>query len=444
MSSRNQGRLERRINDELDRIGRELAKKPGSVEEYYWSSAKIRNFGVSTTPAPGASVPAQLLVTPRLIVDIHPLSPGKFAAYYGVDAAQLTKLAYMGFVVPNFYHYKSEGWQDYLEYPPLVDLLAEFGRVNSEWITRYLSEVTDYRNAERRCSTFFREVRVSESDRESVLNATHRAVTHWDRFPEVYGQRLAYIEVLGGEKLKPVVSAIKDWYRDPGRRIDAVKVLCAAKALIATEVTAAYGGVVTDSEQTLSDVRQAIDTLEDLLGKRPRLTARRVRRSEIHFAEELIAKTKRVKLHRFGESPPRRKVALTSAEFKKFIKVLGKVKDGRLGELMDAMSMSLDPTNQADLSLDEYREVARELDEDLRWLAPVAVGLDRIGNSLMILDESSPRTDDFWWTLLGPNVKVFAARLHGHEMTPLVRRRHPRRLYVRWRSVKRALDLNAM
>ncbi len=444
MGGHSKGHLERRIADQRITIKKRLSeRKTPVIQEYYWGSQRPELYGVSAVPQPGNSILSQLLLTPALIVDILPLPSARFVEIYGVDSDQMYALADEGFIIPNIYHYKSDGWRDYLPYPSIVNLLVRYGRPNAEWITAYLEKAYGFARVEERHTEFFNSVDLSSAERDEVIAASHNRVNRWERFAPIYGQRLAYIEVLGGETFAEVVQWIQEQYQHRVGRVKAIQVLNASKHLIATETTAAYGGVATYVPDNLKDISASLAMIRELTPRKLKPPIA-VPLAAYEFAEELSQRARRVRLPSFGmkEHPPT--APLSKAEFRKYKEILRSLRDGRLGRLVDEMTAAIsDQTSDLAPTLDEYRELAIELDSRLRPIAPVAAGLDRLGSFFLKVDKMEPPQDDFvsWWFFLGNQVKLTAAALHEVEVTPLFHHGRPRRLYTEWKAVKRAIGL---
>lgn len=204
---------------------------------------------------------SQLLLTPALTVDIAPLPEKTFIAHYGVTVDQMVALAEEHFIIPNIYYYRDGGWRDYLPHRQLAQFLIRYGRTNTEWIVAYLQARYGFSAVEDECTEYFRSVPLSAAEQTEVLAACYGRIKTWDRFAAAYGQRLAYIKVLGGHEFTAVVDWIREQYRRPHARVHAIRLLNASKVLVATETTGAYGGIQTDVPETLAEIRQVVSRL---------------------------------------------------------------------------------------------------------------------------------------------------------------------------------------
>lgn len=446
----NASTLSRRINEQISYVQRRLQKHTSNITQYYWGETKLNRCGIAATPASGRSVIAQLLVTPKLIVDILPLPKPAFVDTYGVDASQMYKLAAEGFIIPNIYHYKNDGWREYLPFQTIAELLSNYGRPNTEWITRYLNSIHNFQDIERRFSDFFREITIPNSEQRAALKAFHCRVDEWERFTSVAGQRLAYIQVLAGPHAINIVEKIQEYYLHPDHRIRALRLLNASKYLLATETTAAFGGCPTDTEEQITDFRMSVTDLQDLTETdRDQLENKRSHRSpsqaEIEFAVVVAERCRKVKIPLYGEPKHSQTSELSKAQFRNYMKVLRKVGDGRLGQLTHKMSVELmDPNINIEPTLDEYRQMARELNDGLKKLPVVASALNKVGTYLYKAVEQSPLGDGSMESVLltaGTTAHFLAGWVDDIEMIPLFKRKYPRQLYATWRLVKSALKI---
>lgn len=107
------------------------ADESAIVRTFYWGSRNEFSCGVAHEvydPHFRFPVLPQLLVTPRLIVNILPMPTSEFSYRYGVTPTQMRRLADEEFVVPNVYYFLLNGWQAYSKYRSLWPLLEHSSR----------------------------------------------------------------------------------------------------------------------------------------------------------------------------------------------------------------------------------------------------------------------------------------------------------------------------
>lgn len=442
-------KLESRIGEQVRLIKRRLRPdSTPSIENYYWGASKPPIWGLAAPPRAGRPIAPQLLLTPNLIVDILPMSDAPFRNTYGLTPDQMSSLAEEGFIVPNIYQYRNNGWREYAKYPGIARLLASDGRPNTEWITHYLDRQHNFDAARSEATEFFRSIKLTPSEQKAILSACHGRIQVWESFAPAYGHRLAYLRVLGGGSLDSVFEWIQEAYRDSSRRVSAIRLLHAAQLLNATKTTAAYGGYVTDIPEHLADIRASMANLRQLTSAKM-LAKSRAPDSRlavaVEFAELLASRVLKIRAATPKHDESRKFPYHFSAEqFKSFKRVLRSIRDGRLGRMIDGMTEALaDPNSKLEPTLDEYRELALELDGGLLRLGGLAKFLNRVGSSMLKVDEWAPPTDPMlgWFFWSGITLKTFSGALAEVEAAPLFRVTRHRRLCGHWAAVKKTLGL---
>lgn len=444
-------------DDEIHRNRRLNAHGRGCIENYYWGSGtKFGVRGISAAPAPNRSIWRQLLLVPNLIVNIHPLPQREFITTYGVDIDQMNQLADEEFIIPNIYNYINNEWRQYLKYPRIADLLSKYGRANYEWIGQYLEAHYGFKEKKRKYINFFQENIVTNSDIKRINEIAYGNIQSKDQFAKVYGQRLAYIDVLGDGKSALVLDFIKDLYKEKKWRFrsQAIKVLNGSKNWVATETTAAFGGQAINSEEDITEIRMALSVWEQLAPgydpKSPKTSPVALRGVEAYVPDVI---------RRIGaiEFPPARDVGkrkfdkLSDTQFIQFKKLLHKLKEmnGPLGRYLDKATEQLaGPTGDAAPSLEDLRKLEAEIDSEFISLAPISRLCRPVCSFLYDYAEREMTSTN----LLRIKLAITASALGGiADLTsiyckdgariiyPFFARSHPRKLYVDWRKTDRVL-----
>jgi hypothetical protein len=383
----------------------------------------------------------QLIATPNLIVDVRPLDKREFLATYGVSEEQMTTLASEGYVVPNIYNYKREGWRHYAKREELVRLLAEYGRTNTEWIAGFLHKFFDFDTIVKRHTQFFEALPLTGMEKQEVLSADHNKADSWDTFAAVAGQRLAYVDTLARSVYPTLVDEIKARFAQGPSRLLAISLLSAAYQLEARDVTASYGGVVPYTEDQLTAMRGLMTRLSEKNAKHRTSKMREVLpATALQFSTDLLNRAKSLRLPTLVPATSASATKLTKADFKTYREVLASVRDGRVGRLLREMTLALTSPVDAAPVLAEYRDLARELDGRLRKLGPFTKAIDRTGCLLTKVDESSPQGEVSHYFFIGHSLRILSGALSSRSAPIIFRGGRPRRLYVTWKSVKQAWD----
>lgn len=450
--------LEKRIGDQKQLIAGRLAGRIPNVRQYYWGASKIAAHGMSGRPDGSYSLIPQLLGTPHLIVDILPIPSREFVHRYGLTLHQMSELAERGHIIPNIYHYKGGAWKEYGKYPAVTKLLIQYGRPNNEWITSYLECKYHFSRSEQEHTQDLLDLRLTKRQQGRAIDATHGRLSTWQAFCSVYGQRLAYIDVLGGDTHKNTVLWIKRNIRNPALCKEAVKVLNASKRLIASETTAAFGGKLIHTPTDLLEIKEALPILTQLDPKtysgfarlrraefesKPMVDARRYLQSVVDRIAKRVPAA-RESISAIGE--------LDAPQFASYLRALEAVKDGRVGALVDRMTTSLLCSERGfELAFSEYLELERELNDSLKALAPVGSVLQQIGSFLLRVDdqtpdEALPEKIKLGIVSLGATFVLVGAALKNKEILPFWRLwgRRSVQLCGSWRAVKTALGLETI
>ena len=447
MTTTEEQNLSRRIKDQKRQIRRRKEKySRSSIGEWYWGRSIPPVWGMGTNPNLQVSLLSQLLLTPKLIVDIWPVPDEQFIKMYGVKHEQMYKLAQKGFLIPNFYHFKADGWRNYIPFSKLAAILADYGRTNTLWIKEYLETICEFSDKEDEYAKFLNTAPLSITDKENLIKITGGRTPNWESFIAAYSQRFAYLDALGGDDLALVVEKIKWWYNNPENCWIAIKALNATKSLVASKTTAAFGGIYRLQPDHLEDIRIVYKKLRELApaGAIPppelNLLPEETRRLVLEVAE----KSKYVKDRLRFTGTVNQTTTLNDDEFNSYIELLGKIKDGRLGNMMDALAQRLvEPDSDLDPTIDGLRELLEEIDGQLISLRPFALQLKRFGNIPTQMPPEPP-TDTPWkpiFMVAGLAVHCVAEFIENAEMAPLLRRKHPLHLYGQWRHIKRSLGI---
>lgn len=459
----------RKIQDNEDLTTKNFDNLPAIVPDeqflqhaglFYWGSRELKNSGHATifsNPKSCSPLLSQLLVTPRLIVNIVPLPPQKFAQRYGVTSAQLHELIAHGFVIPSIYHYYNNGWHDYAKHRHLWPILEHPAtRINGKWISAYLDRYFRFSRVREKTQALFQDTLPSGIDEVGLLKAIGQPEGSMEGLFAKCGQQLAYLETLGikmNPRLDKINQKIKRLWAEAGRQVEAANLLKATKDIVLSDVTAAFGGryhmteteydtihryatqVVSLSELTkgqtfLADVEQKThfrELAEFLLGEVDRLRG-------IPLQEEADRKAQR------GEG------VLEPDEFKSYLHVLHKsvVTEGRLGQFADEIRIHL-IGKKSNTNISNYREAISEIELSLRPFPLVGAGLRRISNvtsALSIFNEHNPAPSGegiAMWISFGIAtgfLRGWAEKADNTEYVDLSKWGRERRLCKSWATIR--------
>lgn len=445
--------LERRLaDDEIERNSHLAAHGKDDVEIYYWGAkARFGARGNSALPGPGRSVWRQLLLTPALIVDILPVPHRQFVEYYGMDATQMLKLAEKGYIIPNFYHFKNNKWRNYAKYPSITKLLANYGRANTLWIKEYLSVRYDFESIENDKTDFFINInnKLGDAEVKQLMEASHGRIEDWASFATVYGQRLAYIHAIGGNKYEGAVKWIEKSFETPGLRVTAITTLNAIKNLIASETTAAYGGQSTDVEENVQDFSASLPYLRQLVPASD-LAGHEMRdiSPEVHaYVQDVVRRLAKVEVPEATRIKEGKSDRLGTPAFEQLQELLKKLKkeDGPLGRHINNLTEEIISTGKdLEPTLQSLRKLEAEIESEFWHFRGLRKTLDDLGSTLTRFGVTSPDYSDPHLSMLawasGAGAELLAKFQSAElEMIPIRFRSRPRRLYADWKKVKRLL-----
>ncbi len=370
--------IARRIESEcalLERTwrGRELPS-PG---DFFWEP-----LGKGTPTLWGNAVAAkyrepllpQLLLTPALIVDMYDDNERDFVSRFGVTTAQFRMLAEEQFVVPMIYLSKGDAWRRYAKHAEVAGIIAAHGRPHNDIVQFYLQKKYRFSEQYEKQTAFFRTVPLTPEDIDAVIKSTHGSLRRDEeaKIPEYLGQRLAYIASLGDASVQSAVLTVRDMYATPGLRASALALLNGAKTLVATKVTAAFGGRVAISGPQLDDIDEAI-----LACSLPEAHSDRVSEPEFAYASTLLDRSNEIR----PSDGSRIRWPLSDDEFASFLKVVRECRDGAVARLLLSLQSLLDGTSH-DRSLRNYLEREREVEDRLHPFGGLARLAGRVGMHL--------------------------------------------------------------
>ncbi len=454
MSLRND--LENRLaDDESERDSRLAEYGVKDIELYYWGNkAEFGARGLSARPKPGKSVWRQLLLTPSLIVDIIPCSAKKFVEYYGMDVTQMRILVERGYIIPNFYHYKNNGWQDYLKFPSVARFLANHGRSNTKWIQDYLEIRHNFEDIENEKIAFFTRINNEVEDREAkqLIEASHGRIVDWETFAGMYGRRLAYLQTLGGNDLEGVVKWIEDSYQVPHLRVTAIRLLNAAKFSLVSETTAAFGGQYTYDEDHVKDFRSSLPYLRQLAPglKLEDLTLQEGLSSEaLAYAQDVIRRLNKVEFPRVLQITEPKTDKLAKQAFDDLLILLDRLKreEGPLGRHINNMTEEIMRKGQdLEPTLAAYRKLEAEIESEFWRLGSLRTATQNLGSILTHFAGMDPsgysdpiRSGLTYASGLVADFLVSFQKEKQEFIPAFPFRSRPKRLFADWRTVKQVL-----
>lgn len=366
------------------------------IGKFYWGDRNLANCGHSTLnsePKSCSPLLPQLLVTPCLTVDIVPLPPRQFERRYGVTTDQLIKLVDKGFVIPNIYHFYNNCWHDYAKHRHLWPILDHSEtRINGEWISAYLDRYFRFSRARERAEALLRDTVPSKFDVVKWLQATGQPEGSLEGLFARFSQQLAYLETLGIRMyagLDKKVDKIKRRWAEPGQQEEALKLLIAAKNILLSDVTAAYGGRyhMTEAEYEhahqyairslpLSDLKQAMVIFSNFEEKADLHEKSEFLFSEINRLAEIYPKTNTRDVVSYG-------APLDEAEFREYLSVIDMpvVKEGQLAKFSDEIHSHLLRKKETP-NISNYKDAIKELDGSIKrfpsWIKASLSGLSQI------------------------------------------------------------------
>jgi hypothetical protein len=455
-------RLQNRIDDQRKLIEQRLSHKAPDISQYYWGRSELNAHGIATRPNRDFSLLPQLLATPKLIVDIHPLPTIDFVSLYGLTPRQMTILAEDGFIIPNMYFYKNDGWKKYSQYPEAAELLIAHGRPNSEWISAYLDKQHGFARKEQLNVEMLRRPTVAATERKRIIAACNGRLKDWNTFAPIYGTRLTYIEVLGGEAFRNLVDFIKNDFQIPGRRAEAVHLINSAYFLTAKTMTAAYGAKAAFTPEDIRELSAAqplVESLTPLAGtgvvRRKKLEIEsRVRQSgEQRYLTDLV---KRIADFNHDTQPSafaEPLSELSNEQFAAFRDALWSVKDGEVGRAVDQMTLALARDSEGfEIAARHYREMEKDLNSKLRCLSPIGTFLADSGAMMLNLGErgegTAPAGSDVGdgselVMMIGGVALGWGVSLGNAEFIHQFWGKYPHRLLGGWKAMRDALQLSS-
>lgn len=468
---REQARVNRRLRQlSAGQFARSREVQEQQIARYYWDPLDPSTCGIASSVVQRACafpILPQLILTPHLIVDVLPVSPQEFSYRYGVTEEQFRALVDSGFVIPNLYYYYNNGWREYGRRRKLWNIaLHDSARINAIWITSYLNTICDFSRHLIDAEEFLRRQLHSftRHERREVELAMGGHVPSVDGLPRVFGQRLAYLEVLGEDTaaFRLLLDAIRRYWTTPGKRADALRILTPAKALFASRITAAYGGhehLSQDNHDGIHSaafavatrlshsrgVNAAIDRLEISSGRRP----------EIEFALHILREHTSNLLPRLPvprHSTQERSQScciLDNDAFITFMTFLGRdeIRERRLGSFLDAMLLQLLTEGVVSPSVHDFSFLLEDLESRLRSWPHLARLLERVAMLLYtgggVLSKTPPDEDSVIMTGLLSNLgrafELTAGKLRQRENCSYFMPRRMRILCSQWRRLRQTL-----
>lgn len=400
----------------------------------------------------------QLLVTPRLIVDLVPLPKEEFSRRYGVTPEQMLQLTEEGFLVPNVYHFFRDGWRDYANYRSLWQILKHRStRINALWISAYLDKRHRFSSISTKAASFFETQlpMIESNESKRILNALGGAATSLERIPDICGHQLAYLQTLGKNTCGEIVEEIQNKWETNGSRAEAIRLLKATQGLTVGALTAAFGG---RSHLT----RPLYDRITEVYGKPlpvrashsphdilRQLSARQdlLREAEfcVHVANELDG------LRLLPANSHSTSISLTGAfplgenQFKNFVKTLkrGRVRRGEWGRWADEITEYLRGNGERP-DLAAYRDLWREIDSNLKPMPFFPLFLEKISRAffgLRNVQALGPPTEEsvaaqVIFDQLGRGAECLARNLKGRVRVSLWHTSVPRPLCQKWWRIR--------
>lgn len=437
-------RIEQRIGDQVAMLkhvwhGREIP----NAADFFWETArrgKPKVWGSSAPAKYRQPLLPQLLLTPHLLVDMYDDEEEAFAQRYGVTLKQMHQLCEEEFVIPFIYLRKNEAWRSYARVPSLAAIIERFGVPHTDLIEYYLNTKYRFHNVQANAEDFFRSVNVPESEQSAIIAAAHGSLKadEWDKVPGYFGQRLAYLTVLGSAEAQKTVNRIKDDYCSPATRCTALSILNGAKALIASPVTAAFEGRLSIAFEQSIDITTALaaatSTARDLSGA--------IGHAEVDYAETLLERSQYLS----QPAGPAISWPMEEPDFASFMTVLRQARDGSIGNYVLSLRGALLKARCGDrASLRIYLDAEREYDSKLRTFG----GLQRICNSVgfnaIEYSERLPEAAEtvrMWCITVGCTALGLASALAVRDWGRLFARNTERVVCGNWQKAKSLLRID--
>lgn len=438
---------------------------------FYWGDQKLLTCGIAsgiTEREQSFPLLPQLLLTPKLIVDILPLPESEYIYRYGVSFKQLLSLTEEGFIIPNIYYYYNEGWKEYAHIKKLWPILFhKASRINAEWISGYLDKRHRFSSHKKSLQIFFESElnKISNSEQKRILRATDGAVDKIVRIPEVFGHRMAYLVTLGksNPRMQSVVDRIQELWKSRGSRHKAIKLIQAAQGLTIGALTAAYGGksYITNLQYErlheyvsrivpISPSTTTIDLLNDL-------ERRNDLKEQAEFCLNIANELAGLNLTRFSEGentiPLLEAFPLDDQQFEEYVKVLKNqsIQSAALSVLVEEIRTDLVNESKSP-DVKEYLETIHELESLLKPLPMVPAFLNKLSDISYFLSEtftpssSQPQAPEtfhislllhFLFTQASGGIKCMANTIDGHEYKSLFASSRNKVLCEQWRNIKK-------
>jgi hypothetical protein len=271
----------------------------------------------------------QLLIHPSLIVDIEPIKGEQaFAKRYGVTPFQMFELIEKDFIIPNIYMYDSDKASGFVRYEDAAEtlrpvLFSTKCRINSVRRKPFLSLIgkTKFAESVKEGEGLFRSAlrKLGEDRRQrlcrdaSLKGALVRTANNW-----------AYVGVLGdaSPEFELWMEQVRDHPPDEQSVEPILRDLEAAKLLLASPFTAAFGGTHIIHERRLAGLSRRFETVS--FGDAEQLRKRSVfSREHAAFAEFLERLARHQWSPRHPETTPQvMNKVLNDQEFGEFLAFL--------------------------------------------------------------------------------------------------------------------------
>lgn len=445
--------IEERIDEQQATCAFRVKKFPDDIRKYYWDDDDDARNGVAAGSTMAQDVLLQLLVTPKLILDIRPMDSRSFKKMYGITFGQLNILSKRGFIIPHIYIYKDRQYREYAKYPLLCSTLSKFGRPNDEWIRQFLEKKYCFNDHLEKSVTLINKSQI-RSNFDIMRQFLRKDIQNFEMFCHVYGQRLAYLSTIGREYSPDIGEHILDGLKQPSQIENTLYLFNTAKELVASHTTASFGGFVhwnTDAQRQIFSSTQTLAHFLPSKGKINILPSKFVPASALEYARDIMERSRyllemrrNVRVKSIAEQ--------TQLNFEEYLELLEILKDGKLGRHVENIHNFIDGNNGSTrVSLEELKEEEGILNEYLGKHGGVEKFSDAIGKvtSRFAADQpfapGEPITDavNFLFTFIANVPSRIKEVAHDHLTRVMYGHgfKRPYFMVQEWRTLKRELKI---